>query len=70
MTAGAARQITIRENRSAHASEILAIVRRQHLRFIECPTTIIYTAYSRAKGQKGISAFDILFDLLMRRVTR
>lgn len=70
MAAGTARQIVVRENRSAHALEILALINRRHLRYIECPTTIIYTAYSRAKGQKGISAFNILFDLLMRRFVR
>lgn len=70
MTASAAGLIRIRENRSAHATEILTLVRKHRLRVTERPTTVIYTSYSRAKGQRGLAAFGILFDLLMRRFVR
>ncbi|NLV73446.1 MAG: glycosyltransferase family 2 protein [Chloroflexi bacterium] len=66
-TAEAAKSLVIHENRSAHASEILTIIKRCGLRFAECPTTVRYTTYSRTKGQRGITAFDIVFDLVMRR---
>jgi len=68
LTAKAATQIQIRENRMAHASEILMELRLQRLAYIERPTTIIYSNYSKAKGQSASNAFNILVDLLLRRI--
>lgn len=70
LTRAAAAKITLRENGFAHATEILTQIRRQHLRYVERPTQIEYTEYSRAKGQKFTSAFNILLDLLLGRVFR
>lgn len=64
-TAEAARRIRIRQNRMAHASEILEEIARQRLAYVEVPVTIRYTAYSRAKGQSGFNSLNILLDLLM-----
>jgi hypothetical protein len=41
-----------------------------HLRIVEAPCTIRYTAYSRAKGQKLTGAAEILLDLVIRRMYR
>jgi glycosyltransferase involved in cell wall biosynthesis len=70
MTAGAAATIDLRENRFAHASEILHQIRRARLRCVERPTTITYTAYSMEKGQSALNAVKIVFDLLLRRIFR
>jgi len=70
MTAGAAARIDMRENRFAHASEILQLIRRAHLRCVERPTTIVYTVYSMEKGQSALNAVKIVFDLLLRRMFR
>ena len=32
------------------------------------PSRVIYTDYSRAKGQRNSNAFNILFDLVVRRL--
>ena len=66
----AAAKINLKENGFAHATEILTQIRRQQLRYVERPTQIEYTEYSRAKGQKFTSAFNILLDLLLGRVFR
>lgn len=62
--------IEFRENGFAHATEILALIRRKKLRFVEMPAAIHYSAYSRAKGQTLWSSFDILIDLLMEKLFR
>lgn len=69
-SADAARQIRIRQNRMAHASEILELIGKLNLRYAEAPCTIVYTDYSKAKGQRMIGAVSILKDLLIRRMYR
>lgn len=64
----AAKQMRIRQNRMAHASEILELIGKMKLRYTEAPCTIIYTDYSKAKGQRMTGAIDILSDLLVRRM--
>lgn len=66
----AARQMKIRHNRMAHASEILNHIGSAGLRYVELPCTITYTDYSRAKGQRMTGAFDILADLALGRLYR
>jgi polyprenyl-phospho-N-acetylgalactosaminyl synthase len=64
----AAKQMRIRQNRMAHASEILELIGKMKLRYTEAPCTIIYTDYTKAKGQRMTGAIDILSDLLVRRM--
>jgi glycosyltransferase involved in cell wall biosynthesis len=66
----AARRIKIRQNRMAHASEIISSIVSNNLKFIEVPCTIRYTPYSRAKGQQLTGAARILLDLTVRRMYR
>ena len=54
----------------AHASEILLQIRKQNLRYVERPTTIIYTEYSREKGQSAWNGIRIVIDLVLRRIFR
>jgi len=69
-TAGAAARIDLRENRFAHASEILNQIRQSRLRCVERPTTIRYTEYSMEKGQSALNGVKIVIDLLLRRIFR
>lgn len=69
-TAEAARRIRIRQNRMAHASEILEEIARQDLGYIEVPMVVSYTEYSLAKGQSGLGAFNVLLDLLVARLRK
>lgn len=54
--------------RMAYASEFLAAIVPNGLSYTEVPTTVNYTEYSRAKGQKNLNAVNILFDLAVRRM--
>lgn len=54
--------------RMAYASELLDAIVPAGLSYVEEPVTVIYTDYSRAKGQRNSNAFNILFDLAVRRL--
>ena len=62
----AASRIRIRQNRMAHASEIVAQMGRLKLRYAEEPVHIIYTDYSRAKGQSLWNSVNILSELFIK----
>jgi len=70
MTRRGASAIALRQNRMAHASEILHQIAESGLRYVERPVTVDYTAYSRAKGQTMGDALLILTDLFARRLQR
>lgn len=69
-TASAARQLRIRQNRMAHASEIVGAIGRKDLSVVEVPVEIRYTDYSKGKGQSGLDAVNILLDLVTGRLNR
>lgn len=66
----AIRKCKIRQNRMAHASEIISCLISNNIKFVEVPCTIRYTSYSRSKGQHLTGAARILLDLIMRRMYR
>ncbi len=66
----AAERIQLEEDGFAHASEIVAQIRRLKLRYVEHPTGIRYTEYSRAKGQSFWNGFNVIFDLLAGRLVK
>jgi polyprenyl-phospho-N-acetylgalactosaminyl synthase len=70
MTRRGASQIRLRQNRMAHASEILHAIARSGLRYVEVPVTIDYSAYSLAKGQQLMNSLRILVDLSVRSLHR
>ncbi len=62
----AASRLNIRQNRMAHASEIIEQVGASGLRWVEHPVHIVYTDYSRSKGQSVLNAVNILTELIYR----
>lgn len=60
-------QLTLTQDRMAHASEILSQLAQHGLRVREVPVAIRYSAYSVAKGQRMIDAVTILWDLFLSR---
>jgi glycosyltransferase involved in cell wall biosynthesis len=70
MTRRGAGMIRLRQNRMAHASEILGQIAASGLPYVEVPVSIEYSAYSLAKGQKLGDALMILLDLFARRLYR
>lgn len=53
-------------NGMAHASEIVSISHKGNLRIAEIPVEILYTKYSKAKGQSILNSINILSDLFLR----
>jgi polyprenyl-phospho-N-acetylgalactosaminyl synthase len=66
----AAEQIQIRQDRMAHASEILDEICRLKLPFREVPTRIFYTEYSRGKGQRFSASLRIVWDFFIGKSER
>jgi len=64
----AAQQLGFRLHGMSHASEVLSVIARKGWSYVEHPTTVTYTDYSRAKGQRGYNALNIVFDLAVNRV--
>ncbi len=62
----AARAVHLTQNRMAHASEIVLQLGRTNLPWREYPVHVLYTDYSRAKGQSLLNAINILFELTFR----
>ncbi len=62
--------IHLKQNRMAHASEILHQIAASGLTYVECPVTIEYSAYSLGKGQTMADSLMILVDLFARRLHR
>lgn len=59
-------RLHISMNGMAHASEIVSFLAHSDLRVKEVPVRIVYTEYSRSKGQPMINGVNILFDLSLR----
>jgi glycosyltransferase involved in cell wall biosynthesis len=70
MTRRGALAIRLKQNRMAHASEILHQISTSGLKYVEAPVTIEYSAYSLAKGQQLSNSLGILLDLFARRLHR
>jgi glycosyltransferase involved in cell wall biosynthesis len=61
----AARGIHLQQDRMAHASEIVLQLRRTGLPWREFPVEVLYTDYSKAKGQSLLNSINILVDLIV-----
>jgi polyprenyl-phospho-N-acetylgalactosaminyl synthase len=70
MTREGASRISLRQNRMAHASELLEQIAASGLPYVEVPVTIDYTRYSLAKGQGLADSVTILFDLSVQKLHR
>ena len=57
-------QLNLKQNRMAHASEIIRKIGATGLPWREFPVHIVYTDYSRSKGQSLWNSVNILVDLL------
>ena len=62
----AAAGVHLTQNRMAHASEIVLQLGRTKLPWREYPVHLLYTDYSKAKGQSLLNAVNILFELTFR----
>jgi glycosyltransferase involved in cell wall biosynthesis len=60
------RRLDITQNRMAHASELVAQIGAMEARYGESPVHVLYTDYSRSKGQSVWNAVNILVELILR----
>ena len=58
--------LDITQNRMAHASELVAQIGEMRLRYGESPVHILYTDYSKSKGQSLWNSVNILVELMFR----
>lgn len=66
----AAEQMKLELSDFSHASEIVERIGQKHFSYAEVPVTIVYSEYSRGKGQSMINAVNIAFDALLRKVIK
>jgi glycosyltransferase involved in cell wall biosynthesis len=59
-------KVDITQNRMAHASELVQQIGQLGVRYGESPVHILYTDYSRSKGQSLWNSVNILADLILR----
>lgn len=59
-------KIHLKQNRMAHASELIDQIGGNKANWAEFPTHIVYTDYSKAKGQSLLNSVNILVELLFR----
>lgn len=65
LRADAARAVHLRQDRMAHATEIVLQLGRTKLPWREHPVHVLYTDYSRGKGQSLWNSVNILIDLMV-----
>jgi glycosyltransferase involved in cell wall biosynthesis len=62
--------LRLKEDRMAHASELLDLISAAKIKFVEVPCTIRYSNYSRAKGQRSSAAPRIAIEFLFGKLMR
>jgi polyprenyl-phospho-N-acetylgalactosaminyl synthase len=70
LTRPAAERLHIRQNRMAHASELINQIGALKLTVAEAPVTVLYTEYSLGKGQRASNALNILMELFVARLRK
>jgi glycosyltransferase involved in cell wall biosynthesis len=61
-------RVRLHQRGMAYASELERAISDLHLRWCEVPVSIVYTAYTRRKGQRNINALNVVYDLLLARL--
>ena len=59
-----------KQARMGKVEELKAAIKANDFTYAEVPVQIVYTDYSRSKGQSIINAVNIAFDMLLRKVGR
>ena len=66
MNRAVAERLEIKQNRMAHASEIVEQIGTAGFRYTEHPVHIIYTDYSRSKGQSMLNSVNIVTEMFFK----
>ncbi len=62
----ALKKIDLKQDRMAHGTEIIIQLGKCDLPWAEEPVEVLYTSYSKAKGQSLLNSVNILIDLVVR----
>lgn len=68
ISAKAIPKLVLTQNRMSHATEVLNLVKKNKLNFIEIPIHVTYTDYSMEKGQSAFNSINILFELIIKKI--
>ncbi len=60
----------IKQNRMAHASEIINLIKTLKMRYTEIPCEIRYSSYSIKKGQSMWNSINIVIDYLIGSISK
>ena len=58
--------VNLIQDRMSHATEIVHQLAKSKLKWKEYPVEVLYTEYSKRKGQSLLNSINILFDLIVR----
>lgn len=64
--ADALAHVNLIQDRMSHATEIVHQLAKTKLKWKEYPVEVLYTEYSKRKGQSLLNSINILFDLIVR----
>jgi glycosyltransferase involved in cell wall biosynthesis len=62
----AIKSIEIKTQRMEVSNEFFKEIKKHHLALAEIPIKVIYTNYSRAKGQRNLNGIKIVYKLILR----
>lgn len=58
--------LNITMNGMSHANEFVMLIAENHWRVVETPVQVLYTEYSKSKGQPLLNGVNIIFDGFLR----
>ena len=64
LTVEASKVVELTQAGMAHASQLISLTRRANLKYHEIPVNVLYTPYSRKKGQSILNSINIVADLV------
>lgn len=63
-------KIHLRTTGYEYCTEVFSEIKRNHLKFVEVPVKVIYSDYSKAKGQSIANSINIIIKLINRNLTK
>ena len=64
LTVEASKVVELTQAGMAHASQMISLTRQANLKYHEIPVNVLYTPYSREKGQSMLNSVNIVADLV------
>ena len=68
LTVEASKVVELTQAGMAHASQMISLTGRENLKYHEIPVAVLYTPYSKKKGQTILNSVNILADLVWSEI--